>query len=90
VEITTSVKPRANYGKKLSKLYSQKIHICSHVDDIMIHNLVKYLVQTRHCLCDIKITFFLNLLFLYLTKMSSLDKIFYKIVYHHVIYVCIL
>ena len=44
----------------------------------MIYNLVKYFVQTRLRLWDIKIT---------QTK-SSLDKIFYKIVYHHIIYMC--
>ena len=41
----------------------QKSHLNSpkkntHIDDMMIHNLVKYLVQTRLCLWDIKITNF--------------------------------
>ena len=36
------VKTRANHSKK-SHLNSKKI---THVDDMMIHNLVKYLVQT--------------------------------------------
>ena len=29
-----------------------------------------------------------NLLFLYLQTKSSLDRIFYKVVYHHIIYMC--
>ena len=37
------VKTRANYGKKSSK-FTKKI---THVDDMMIHNLVKYVAQTR-------------------------------------------
>ena len=60
---------------------------------MMIHKFIKYLVQTRLRL----------LLFLYLTNevefgqicyfyisqtKSSLDKIFYKGVYHHIIYMC--
>ena len=40
--------------KKPSK-FTKKI---THVDDMMIHNLVKYLIQTRLCLWDIKITNF--------------------------------
>ena len=40
VETTAFVKTRANYGKKSSK-FTQKI---THVDDMMIHNLVKYSV----------------------------------------------
>jgi hypothetical protein len=47
VETTPFVKTRANHGKK-SGLNSQKK--ITYVDDIMIHNLVKYLVQTRLCL----------------------------------------
>ena len=49
-------------AKKLSK-FTKKI---TRVDVMMIHNFVKYLVQTK----------------------SSLDKIFYKIIYHHIIYMC--
>ena len=41
-------------AKKSSK-FTKKI---THVDDMMIHNLVKILVQTRLCLWDIKITNF--------------------------------
>ena len=44
VKITTFVKTRANYDKKKSSKFTKKI---THVDDRMIHNLVKYLVQTR-------------------------------------------
>ena len=42
VETTTFVKIRANHDKKSSKFTKQ----ITHVDDMMIHNLVKYLVQT--------------------------------------------
>jgi hypothetical protein len=42
----------------------------------MIHNLVKYFVQTR-----------LRYFYISQTK-SSLDNIFYKVVYHHIIYMC--
>ena len=46
---------------------------------MMIHNLVKYLVQTRLRLCC----------YFYISQTkSSLDKIFYKVVYHHIIYMC--
>ena len=45
---------------------------------MMIHNLVKNFVQTRLRLCYFYIS---------QTK-SSLDKIFYKIVYHYIIYMC--
>ena len=64
------MKTHANYDKKLSK-FTKKI---SHIDDMMIHNFVKYLVQTQFRLWDIKITNHLdnllawNLLFLYLTN----------------------
>jgi len=65
---------------------------------MMIHNLVKYLVQIRLCLWDIKITnfkpvilsiWFVRKLFFYISQTkSSLNKIFYKVVYHHIIYMC--
>jgi hypothetical protein len=42
VETTTFVKTRANHSKKLSKFKK-----FTHVDNIMIHNFVKYLVRTR-------------------------------------------
>ena len=42
------MKTRANRGKKSSK-FTKKI---THVDDMMIHNLIKYLIQT-HCVCEI-------------------------------------
>ena len=46
---------------------------------MMIHNLVKYLVQTR----------LLEICYFYISQTkSSLNKIFYKIVYHHIIYMC--
>jgi hypothetical protein len=64
----------------------------------MIHNLVKYLVQTRLHLWDIKITSFkpescpddlLEIFYFYISQTkSSLEKIFYVIVYHHIIYIC--
>jgi hypothetical protein len=64
----------------------------------MIHNLVKYLVQTRLHLWDIKITSFkpescpddlLEICYFYISQTkSSLDKIFYVVVYHPIIYIC--
>jgi len=60
--------PCKSWQKNSSKFKKKIIH----VDDMMIHNLVKYLVQTQLHLWDIKITNFLkfvrNLLFLYLTN----------------------
>ena len=63
---------------------------------MMIHNLIKYLVQTRLRLWDIKITNFkpescpddlLEICYFYISQTkSSLNKIFYKVVYHHIIY----
>ena len=48
---------------------------------MMIHNFIKYLVQTRLRLLEI--------CYFYISQMkSSLDKIFYKIVYHYIIYMC--
>ena len=64
---------------------------------MIIHNLIKYLVQIRIRLWDIKITNFkpedpqdpLEICYFYITETnSSLDKIFYKVMYHHVIYMC--
>ena len=65
---------------------------------MMIYNLVKYLVQIRLRLRDIKITIFkpeswpddlLEICYFYISQTkSSLDKTFYKIVYHHIIYMC--
>ena len=49
-----SWKPVQTTAKKSSK-FIKKI---THIDDIMIHNLVKYLVQTLFRLWDIKITNF--------------------------------
>ena len=78
MQITTSWKPVQTTTKKSSK-FIKKI---THVDDIMIYNLVKYLVQTRLRLWDEICYFYISQ-----TK-SSLDKIFYKVVYHHIIYMC--
>ena len=65
---------------------------------MMIHNLVKYPIQTQLRLRDIKITNFkprscpddlLEICYFYISQTkSSLDKIFYKIVCHHIIYMC--
>ena len=65
---------------------------------MMIHNLVKYFVQTRLYLWDIKITNFkprscldnlLEIFYFYILQTnSSLDVIFYKVMYHHIIYMC--
>ena len=74
---------------------SSKFKKITHIDDMMIHNFVKYLVQTRLHLWDMKITNFkpgscpddlLEIYYFHISlKESSLDKIFYKIVYHHII-----
>ena len=94
VQTTTSWKPVQTTAKKSSK-FIKKI---THVDDMMIYNLVKYLIQTRLRLWDIKITNFkpkncpddlLEIYYFYISQTkSSLDKIFYKTVYHHIIYIC--
>jgi len=64
----------------------------------MIYNFIKYFVQTRLRLWDIEITNFksescpndlLEICYFYISQTKwSLDKIFYKIVYHHIIYMC--
>ena len=64
----------------------------------MIYNLVKYLVQTQLRLWDIKISNFklesypcdlLKICYFYISQTkSSLDKIFYKIVYYYITYMC--
>ena len=66
---------------------------------MMIYSLVKYLIQTQLRLQDIKITIFkpesypndlLEICYFYISQMkSSLDKIFYKVVYHLIIYMCV-
>ena len=86
-----SCKPRQK-----SRLNSPKK--ITHVDDMMIHNLVKYLVQTRLRLWDIKTTNFklrscpydlLEICYFYISQTkSNLDKIFYNVVYHRIIYMC--
>ena len=66
---------------KRSSKFTQKI---IHVDDMMIHNFAKYLVQTRLSLWDIK-----EICYFYISQTKlSLYKIFYKVVYHHIIYMC--
>ena len=80
VQTTTLWKPVQTTAKKSSK-FTKKI---THVDDMMLYNLVKYLVQTRLCLWDIKITIFQarklsrwfvrNLLILYLTNEVEFEK----------------
>ena len=54
VQTTTLWKPVQTTAKKSSK-FTKKI---THVDNMMLYNLVKYLVQTRLRLWDIKITNF--------------------------------
>ena len=93
MQTTTSWKLVQTMTKKSSKL--KKI-TC--LDDMMIHNLVKYLVQTWLYLWDIKRTNFkpgscpddlLKICYFYISQTkSSLDKIFYKVMYHHIIYMC--
>ena len=80
--------------KKSSKFTKKTTHI----DDMMIHNLVKYHIQTRIRLRDIKITNFkpescpddlLEICYFYVSQTnSSLDMIFYKVGYRHIIYTC--
>ena len=71
--------------KKLSK-FAKKI---THLDDTMIHSLVKYLVKRTNfrlgsCPDDL-----LEICYFYISQTkSSLDMIFYKVVYHHIIYMC--
>ena len=63
------VKTHANHGKKV--VSPKKI---TRVDDMIIHNLVKYIVRIRIHLWDIKIINFKNLLFLYLTNEFKFGK----------------
>ena len=94
VQTTTSWKLVQTTAKRSSKL-AKKI---TYVDDMMVHNFVKYLVQTQLLLWDIKITIFkpescpndlLEICYFYISQMKpSLDNIFYKVVYHHIIYMC--
>ena len=62
VQTTAFVKTRANHSWKpvqtMVKKSSKFIKKITHIDDIMIHNLVKYLVQTLFRLWDVKITNF--------------------------------
>ena len=94
METKSSWKPVQTTVKTSSK-FTRKI---THVDNMMIHNLVKYHIQTWLCLWDIKITNFkpincpddlLEICYFYISQTkSSLDRIFYKIVYNHIIYMC--
>jgi len=50
----------------------------------MIHNLVKYIVQTPTSFLR-----YIEICYFYISQTKSiLDKIFYKIMYHHIIYMC--
>ena len=66
---------------------------------MMIHNLAKYLVQTRLLLRDIYKnnkfltnhldSFWLEICYFYISQTkSSLEKLFYKVVYQYIIYMC--
>ena len=80
---------------KRSSKFTKKI---THLDDMMIHNFTKYFIQTRLRLWDIEITIFkqencaddlLEICYFYISQMKlNLDKIFYKIVCHYIIYMC--
>ena len=95
MKTTTFVETRANHDKKRYLNSPKKI---TRVDDMIIQNLTKYVVQNRFCLWDIKITnfkqiiltaFWFEICYFHISQTkSSLDKIFYKIVYHHIIYMC--
>ena len=89
-----SWKPVQTMTKKSFK-FTKKI---THVDDMMIHNLVKYPVQTRLRLWDIKITNFNKscgqlvglkfVIFISHKRSRVWTKYFYKIVYHYIICLC--
>ena len=78
--------------KKSSKL-TKKI---THADDMMIHNLVTYLFSNSTLFVRYKnnkflinhlTTFCLEICYFYILQTkTSLDKMFYKVVYHHIIY----
>ena len=65
---------------------------------MIMHNLIKYLVQTRLHFWDIKIkkiklescpNDLLKIYYFYISQTKSiLDKIFHKVVYYHIIYMC--
>ena len=57
VQTTISWKPVQTTVKRSSK-FTKKITHIDNIDNMVIYNLVKYLVQTRLCLWDIKITNF--------------------------------
>ena len=76
-------------------LNSPKNHTCRWYD---YTQHCKNLIQTQLCLWDIKITNFklenypddlLEICYFYMLQTkSSLNKIFYKVVHHHIIYMC--
>ena len=68
----TFMKTHVNHGKKSSKFVKK----FTHIDDMMIHKLVKYLVQTRLRLWAIKITNSEICYFYSSQTKSSLDNIF--------------
>jgi len=81
-------------AKKLSKFIKK----FTHVDDLMIHNIVKISCPNSTLFVRYKNNKFqagkvstglLEVCYFYISQMnSSLDKIFYKVVYHHIIYMC--
>ena len=85
MQTTIFVKTHINHGKKAVQIH-QKI---THIDDMMIHNIVKYLVQTRLHLWNIKTTNFkpescpddlLEICYFYISQTkSSLDNIFKRL-----------
>ena len=80
---------------KSSCKFTQKI---IHVDNMMIHNFAKIYspnsisfvrYKNNKFLINIWTAFWLEFCYFYISQIkSSLDKIFYKIVYHHIIYLC--
>ena len=69
--VQTTIKKSSKFIKKIT-----------HIDDMMIHNIVKYFVQS--CPDDLLEIYY----FCISQTKSSLDMIFYKVVYHHIIYMC--
>jgi len=94
VETKLPWKPVQTTAKKLFK-FTKKNHTCRWYDDtqsykIFCPNSISFVIYKNNKFLTNHLDSFLawNLLFLYLTNEINLDKIFYKIVYHHIIYMC--
>ena len=82
------MKTHANHAKKSSK-FTKKI---THLDDMMVHNFIKYLIQTRLRLWDIKRTNFFGEFVIFISHKRSrvwtkyFTKLFIIISYIYVIF----